>query len=127
MSVDVNWYDERRTFLVIGLTFPWNWSEVENSFRQSVELMDSVDHVVHLLVEFPSAGGRPQGNSLVYLKRIIRQLNAHPRAGVVYLVNPNPFARSIIEVLLRLYRQEAQRIHIVSSREEALRLGQAAS
>lgn len=127
MSVEVRWYDERQTFLVIGLNFPWNWIELEDSFRHSVAFLDSVDHVVHFLVEFPSVGGRPEGNSLVHLKRIFQHTNTHPRTGIIYLVNPNPFARAIIDVLLRLYRQEAQRIRIVANREEAFRLGQAAN
>jgi hypothetical protein len=127
MSVEVRWYDESQTFLVIGLIYPWNWSELETGFKRSVEILDTVDHVVHFLVEFPIARGKPEGNGLAYLKRILQNNNAHPRAGVVYLVNPNPIARSMVQVIQRLYRGETHGLRIVANREEALRLGQAAN
>ncbi len=119
MSVEVRWYDESQTFLVIGLIYPWNWSELENGFKRSVEILDTVD--------LPIARGKPEGNGLAYLKRILQNNNAHPRAGVVYLVNPNPIARSMVQVIQRLYRGETHGLRIVANREEALRLGQAAN
>ena len=83
------------------------------------KMITPVEHPVHFLIDFADRGQRPKGNSLMYLKRVMQRVTAHPNAGESYLVNPNPFARSLIELILRVYKD--QRLHMVESREEALR------
>jgi hypothetical protein len=120
MGIDVCWVDDEQTLLQVSLSSPWNWPDLERAMDQGLEMIAPVGHTVHFLIDFTDNGHRPKGNSLMHLKRVMQSVTAHPNAGQSYMVNPNPFARSLIELLLRVYK-DAQRIHMVESREEALR------
>jgi hypothetical protein len=120
MSIDIRWEDNDQTLLRVMLASPWDWPDLEYAMSQSLEMITPVGHTVHFLIDFANQGRRPKGNSLMYLKRVMQRVTKHPLAGESYLINPNPFARSLIDTVLRVYK-EAQHIHLVGSQEEALR------
>ena len=120
MGIDVRWHDENRTLLQVTLISPWDWPDLERAMEQGIEMIDPVGHTVHFLIDFAGSARPPRGNSLMHLKRVIQHVTENPFAGESFLINPNPFARSIVDMLLRVYK-EARHLHVVGSREEALR------
>ena len=121
MGVEADWYGDDRRIMQVSLASPWDWIELERAFERGLALIGTVEHVVYFLIDFVDQGRKPQGNSIKHLKRVIERSSASPNFGKSFLVNPNPFARSIIGVLLRVYG-DAARIQLVNSREEALEI-----
>lgn len=120
MGIDVRWANAEQALLQVTLISPWDWPDLERAMVQGLEMITPVGPTVDFLIDFAGSAQRPKGNSLMYLKRIMKRATAHPRAGESFLVNPNPFARSIVDMLLRVYK-EAQHLQVVGSQEEALR------
>ena len=119
MGVETEWYGDDGRIVQVILKSPWAWIELERAFDRGLALISPVEHVVYFLIDFADQSRPPRGNSIMHLKRVIERSSAAPNFGKSILVNPNPFARSIIGMLLRFYGNSA-RIHLVNSREEAL-------
>ncbi len=106
MAIDVNWFNDDKTIVQLVLRDPWDWPEFEQRYFQGLELTTAVDYPVYCIVEFSGKGRRPQGNALMHLKRMSQQTRAYPNAAACFLVNPHPFARSLIGLLVRVYGQD---------------------
>ena len=119
MGVEAGWYGDGSRIIQVILKSPWDWIELERAFERGLELISPVEHIVYFLIDFADQSSPPRGNSMMHLKRVIKRSSASPNFGKSILVNPNPFARSIIGMLLRVYGDTA-RIQLVNSREEAL-------
>lgn len=59
MAITVNWADDRQQ--VINLVFQpgWTWDDLRAAIQKADELIISVSHTVHLLVDIRKAGGLP--------------------------------------------------------------------
>ena len=120
MSIDIHWYNEEKTLLQLILSGAWDWPDFELAFYRGLEMTTGLDHTAHCMIEFVGQSRRPQGNGLMHLKRMTKQISAYPNAGMCYLVNPNPFARSLIGLLLRVYGEDEHLI-MTGSRDDAFR------
>lgn len=120
MSVDVQWYDSTQTKLHVILNSPWDWADLEQALQMGLEMATSSGRMVHFLVEFTGRPERPpQGDTLMHMKRLVRLIAAYPNMGESYLINPNPIARKLIDLMVRLYGS-THRIHLVDSLEHAI-------
>ena len=108
MGVETEWYGDDGRIVQVILKSPWAWIELERAFDRGLALISPVEHVVYFLIDFEDQSRPPRGNSIMHLKRVIERSSAAPNFGKSILVNPNPFARSIIGMLLRFYGNSAR-------------------
>ncbi len=126
MGIDVRWYDQDKTIVQLVLNDPWDWPDFEQQYYTGLEMSNEVKHTVYCVVEFAGGRRRPQGNALMHLRRVTQQTKSYPNAGACILINPHPFARSMIGLLLRIYGENPNLV-VTGSMEDAFGYIQARS
>ena len=119
MGVETEWHGDDGRIVQVIFKSPWDWIELERAFDRGLALISSVEHVVYFLIDFADQSSPPRGNSMMHLKRVIERGSAAPNFGKSILVDPNPFARSILGCSCGFTAISA-RIQLANSREEAL-------
>jgi len=59
MSINVGWANEEQTIIHLELQRGWKWNDLYGAIQQADDLITSVPHTVHLLIDIRNAGGLP--------------------------------------------------------------------
>lgn len=100
MTYTVNWYNEEHTVICYRVSDTWDWSELHRLLDDIFAMLDTVDHVTHLIgvvddfdeLKTLSTNATEEGRRL-----LVRQ---HPRAGVTVVVTRN----ALFHMLYKLIR-----------------------
>lgn len=121
MAIEVGWSDETQTVIQYRCVSAWDWPDLHQAVGQSVALMDTVDHVVHQVIDLGAYTQLPQGNALGQFRLVMKVSMEHPNSGHVIMTNPNAFGRALASAFMRIYARHdvADRVHFVDSMEAA--------
>lgn len=122
MASTMRWDNPEKTILLFELDDQWTWQELYNLSDEFHALMDSVPHVVDLIFQLPPGSSRVPPGIVAGLPRLIAR--SHPREGKNIVVGQVPIARSILDLVRRVYglRQIAEQFHVVDTLEQAYQL-----
>ena len=83
---------------------PFNLHELNALYLQDENHRNSVDFLVHTVLDMSGVKNLPQG---IIGARVGSPVLVHPRSGVIVVVGAGPLSQSIAGVVLRLTRKQA--------------------
>jgi hypothetical protein len=120
MPVTVRWGDSSHTFILYDFVDPWDWAEMWEALRADDEMLDSVDHVVHLIFDFRATKQLPT-NPAAQLKGFASAIHAH--VGYIVFVGADLWTQMMGEMFYRLYGRQTEGmagVKAVHTLEEAI-------
>lgn len=121
MAIEAGWMDETRTVIRYRCVSAWDWTDLHQAVKDSVALMDTVDHEVHQVIDLGTYTQLPKGNALGHFRLVMQVSMGHPHSGHVIMTNPNAFGRVLASTFMRIYSKDgiAARFHFVATLDEA--------
>src|SRR5690606_39902732 len=59
MSIEINWGDSSRSTIHLTFRRGWTWDHLRQAIQQADQMIGSVDHTVHLIIDLRNGGGVP--------------------------------------------------------------------
>lgn len=103
---DLGWDDDNHTILRIDIHGDSRWEQQYVVVDEAVETLLGVSYRIDMIIH--TVGQIPNGDPIPHLRDAISKLRACPNLGLVVIVNRRTFYRSIVELVLRLYRAGKQ-------------------
>lgn len=121
MAIELYWYNESHTILMIHYPEQWTWEEYADTFFQAKALMENEAHGVYV-IHYSDTGFKalPTGVALPHMKRV----SEHRARNLLisFLVIEAELSRNFIDMMLKvLPANRARQPNVfVSSVDEAL-------
>jgi hypothetical protein len=114
MSVDANWLDDEKSAIVVAYGETWTWNENLAALRKTFEMMESVDHTVHTILDHTHVVKAPR-QSIVKIPEMA-SLPQSQNQGLTIIVGAAGIWHNVAEIFAKVFRME---LHYVDTREEA--------
>lgn len=99
MNIDIFWGNPEKTIIQMDLNPGWEWNELGQTTAQTyIEMMESVDYRVHLIINVKSANLPP--NVLSNWSRLMYV--THPREDKTVMVGHLHFVKTVLDILGRV-------------------------
>lgn len=106
MPVSIAWGSPERRFLVISFEGRWELEDFHHIIKQHDQMLESVEHKVHILIDIRKSWGLPNG-FLGAIRKTGR--NPHPKVGKMAMLGMSAFVRAVIEIIRKVQSDAAQR------------------
>ena len=116
MGVNVSWDNAEHTILHWDFIDHWDWKEFLAAQQQTIDLMNTVPHTVHVIVDVSRAPGLPAG-ALGQLHNYRK--SESPNAGRVVIVGMNQLVKAAVTMFLRIFPADWGTVTFANSVEEA--------
>lgn len=114
--IKVYWADDEQTIIRLDYYEPVDsWEEYTDAVKESFTMIRTKAHRVHM-IHNPGRTQMPGGNPFSIIGKLMEQLPAN--GGKIVMVIGNPFARRMMELLLRM-TVGAKNYHFVKELDEA--------
>ncbi len=110
-------WDDPEQILLLRLEDGWTWEEYHSVVAQLSETVRQLNHTVDAIVENTAKIPFPAGSALSNLRQVTRVLPNN--FGVIVVVSPNPFVKTINNILMQLAPKLRETIALADTREEA--------
>ncbi len=117
MNIHYHWADDNQTLLMFTLQNGWTWEEYFATLKALVASIRQLEHPVDVIVENTSKIPFPSGSALSRLRQILPMLPDN--IGVIVVVSPNPFVKTINQILFQLSPRVRAMTELADTREEA--------
>ncbi len=107
MAINVKWEDEQRTVIRIAFQRGWTWDDLNKAIVQADQMIISVPHEVHLLIDIRNAGGLPR-DFMTRAGDIFAQGDARPNEGQKVVVGASWLIRSAYNGFRAVYGSQLQ-------------------
>ncbi len=93
-----DWLDEDKTIIIQTLSENWSWDEVITSNKTEIpQLMNQVEHEVHVIVSLEDSPSLPSGSALMKGKDAA---TAFPdNLGILVIVSPDKYVRVLVDMV----------------------------
>lgn len=92
MSIGVRWGNPAQTIIHLEFKRGWKWQDVYAALQQADDMITSVEHVVHLLIDVRGAGGIPV-DFMTVAGDMFAQGSARPNEGKRVVVGAGTLGR----------------------------------
>jgi hypothetical protein len=116
MSIYVGWDSPEQTIIRWEVEGRWDWDEFEAAQQQSVALIQTVPHVVHIIADVSNSAKLPSNALASFRSYRHSGLN---NVGQVALVQASPLIRAAAKVIEKIAPQAVSRFHFVNTLDEA--------
>ena len=124
MSITAKWDNEDYTVIRIQLHDPWEGEEYSQATLHAWSLMETVNHTVHLIIDFSDASTFPKN---MLLQAPATNSHIHLRQGLVIVVKITPYLQAVMRVAIRVFPRLGQNLFFTQTVQEAYDLIQARS
>ena len=100
MPVTIDWDNEEKTVVRMGLDGNWTWDEVYPASQEGYAMLESVDYVVDVIMDMRQSRGIPN-SSIFHARNTMGK--RHPRTGLTVFVGANTLFFSIWRVFNKVY------------------------
>jgi hypothetical protein len=128
MSIQVGWVNEQQNTVHIAFQRGWRWDHLNAAIQRADDLITSVPHTVHLLIDIRQAGGLP-GDFITRAGDLFAQGKARPNEGRKVVIGASPLIRAGYSAFLKVYGSQMKNraFLFASTLEDASRLLNGAS
>jgi hypothetical protein len=116
MSIDVRWYDESKTALLVIYGKQFELNEFYVTIDTSYQMMESVDCIVDIVQDVTALSRLPP--SILSISRYAEG-KSHPRRGASIIVGMNRFARIMLNAASNIAPKVTANYYYVSTMKEA--------
>lgn len=99
MGIHVQWDNPEKTVIFIEFEGHWSWDDFYALDRQTIAMLDSVEHQVCYIVDTRSTRHLPRGMSLAKVKQVLDF--RHPRSDIMVIAGMNRFIRVMLDSVTR--------------------------
>lgn len=92
MSITVRWANDRQNVIHMEFQRGWKWHDLYTALEQTDDLITSVPHTVHLLIDIRRAGGIP-ADFVTVAGDMFAKGSARPNEGKKIVVGAGPLIR----------------------------------
>lgn len=93
-----DWLDEHKTIIIQTLSENWSWDELlSNNKTEIPQLMNQVDHEVHIIVSLEDSPNLPSGSALMKGKDAVTELPDN--LGLLVIVSPDQYVRVLVDMV----------------------------
>jgi hypothetical protein len=117
MPIEVNWFNEQKTAVLMNFEGQWTWEPFYAAIDEAFALLDTISHKAALIIDLGNSEGLPK-NSIANIRNA--QGMHHPQRACVIFVGMNTFMRMIGNLALRLSRGSKGNVYIVATLDDAL-------
>lgn len=117
MGIQVLWDNDEKTIIRYIFDADWSWNDFFNAFRQAKALIDVETNDVGVIMEATRPVLHFPPNFLTHMKKALK--GRHPRTKIVVAIIRNPFARTIVQSLMKITGHDGKLIHICDSVDHA--------
>ena len=101
MGIVVEWDNPEQTIIRFAYSGQWTFGDLFDAMQVSRDMMDSVNHPVHGIVDMQDSKLMPNG--VLSLGRNVT-MRKHPNQGRTIIVGASGFARTLYDVYRKVYR-----------------------
>src|SRR5215510_5936004 len=102
MPIIVEWQDEAKTVVLQRYDGRWTWDEFYVACTQdTVNLMRTVPHTVHIFADFTKAQGVPIGGAMLHARNVMQHYPAN--WGTLIIVGANHFINLLVDMFRRTF------------------------
>ena len=118
MPITIKWDNEDKTIIRVDFVGEWTVDDYNVVNREEEAMLDSVDHKVDIIGVLENIT-MPKDALANFWRFSATPGYTHPNAGLMVHVVDSRFAKTMVEIFGRVYKQLAEKIVIVSTLEEA--------
>jgi hypothetical protein len=102
MPIIVEWENEGKTVVLQKYVGNWTWDEFYVACTQdTVNLMKSVSHTVHIFSDFSKAQGVPLGGAILHARNA---MSSYPENwGTITIIGANRFINLLVDMFKRTF------------------------
>ncbi len=119
MPISVRWDNTEKTCIYYEFIGQWSWDEFDAVYADVYEMLDTVKHKVHAIVDLRNSHLLPQ-NTLTQMRRLTFQ--QHHNGGITIFITENKFAHTLFNILTGVLREAKRIFRIVHTPTEAYQL-----
>src|SRR5258705_6013933 len=101
MAITVQWDNPEQTIIRFEYSGQWTFRDLFDAMHEARNLMDSVGHRVHGIIDMRESKLMPNG--ALSLGRNVT-MRKHPNQGKTVIIGANSFARTLYDVYRKVYR-----------------------
>jgi len=116
MPLIASWVNEEKTIILLKHLGRWTWDEIFDVFQEGIQMLNTVDHTVHVLIDHSEDEGGPV-NFVSELPRLA-SLSMPPNVGMLIQVGTTGVTRIGNQMFSRLYHK----IYMADTLEEGFAL-----
>lgn len=119
--IQIAWDDDAHTIIRETYIGDWTWDDFYHSVGVVPQMMMSVSHTVHILIDLQESGTVPIGSALVHARNAMQHFPDN--WGIMAVVGPSMFIRSLVDIIRRILPgRMAGKIFVARSLQEAYEL-----
>jgi hypothetical protein len=119
MSIIVDWYNDNHTEIVHTYIGDWTWDELFAALDQIMQLMDSVNHTVNVIINMRQSQRMPTMFAPSSLRKIAYAAPTHHRnSGLFVILGANAFIKGMFSIFSKLYPHVAERYQFIEDEEQ---------
>jgi hypothetical protein len=107
VSISVDWDNPQQTSLRITFARGWTWEQLHAAVQQADDLIISVPHTVHLLIDIRQASGLP-GDFITRAGELFAQGEARSNEGQKIVIGAGGLIRVAYNTFLMVYGQQLE-------------------
>jgi len=104
MPVQLDWENEAHTIVHMEFIGRWTWDEAYEGSKLGYTLLESVDHVVYVIIDMSRSTGVPL-LALTHARNMIAK--RHPRTGMTVFIGANELFLTLWRIFSTAYPQAA--------------------
>ena len=85
MPITIDWLNEKKNASHIKFIKPWTWDEFYGISTKGREMTESVEHRVHIVMDFSENAGMLPPSALTHFKKAAER--GHQRRGAIVFVS----------------------------------------
>lgn len=118
MTIITSWVDSEKTIARYDFVGRWTWEEMMVAIKEMYVMLDSVPHMVDIIIDLSQSPSEPPRGMLAHLRTGTMEARANWNSGI--FVGVSPFVRVLINTFRRVEPGLAKRYAVANTVDEAL-------
>lgn len=120
MDIQVKWFDEAQTMVLMQFPEEWSWADFREATRQLREIYGGVSYPVYAIADFTHSVKSP-ALSIPELREIaISSANSSSNLKLTFIVGSGARIKFLLDIFSRLFPSAFRRYRVAKNMDKAL-------